>query len=1374
MIYKVKYNVTNYDTVESSNIVTFTFDLSIYDESNNKVDFVLGGGNRISVEKGNSNGVWLLEDNKIRVQSDNEFTQFGIVINYNSSEGAFDTTIRPYYRYVEGEILAPDCEVEIDTQNNQNAKPLNPEITDNSEVLTLGGEMGTLTYEGNGLFDNIKPCTLTFDVISNNETPWDLYTSGDDITLILQSENKTLNVFYLRPNVFNSDYSAGVQETQTEWEDALSHLQYKKFIYSGNTYKSFYSYFKDAFKLIDYRNIIKGVVIQKSVQDVLDITKCGVSTRNFIDEDENALSYEEVIDAICGYLDVQCYTYGNLGGLESGVYVYLVEKANKARNSEFVCIKFADDTTRTVTINTEFTHKVGNANPTVSIGEVYNQKSIIARTNTIDDVIPDVFTTSGWVQATDIIKEVYNADAQNNEDKTTMLAVVFNDKTTYVNGFATLQLDEYYKTIAHYVRYAEWKGTQDVANPQWKNAIEFFGQQGGYISLVKPTYFIGQGGMLILGLSYRMLSNSPYSKFVFPHSGVAQDQLMYDEGRQEWHVAKLKIGEYTYTEKWGWVNEAFLQQKRQLGIFDYVSNQMDGALQGWGATRGTWWKYRKDDNSDWMYCANETVWRNVNSSYQKKTGWSWLKQQNTHSQCLGLTSTSEYYYVDYERYNDYLIGEGFRLIHTAKQDESVFGATHTIDNNVSYTQNVTDAQEGFGIKLPTNFILQGQISFQLYACPLSGSTMIWCDTYSNGSRDYHIHGSGDSELSQGMPSTEMWYGSYAGVNSSFSPYSTLAHFFHGEAIDDVSLIYRTYNKQEDILGLKDVVADTVYKGEIENGRIVEDKDIELKVNTCNDTVTSYSFVLQEVGNGGYTYKREVADGMIQEERILKKVVNYNKKPRKIYNNTLQGDILPFGICDIPTLESDNAGFGVSSITYNLGAGTCNVTLNELTSDDGQITVDTDIQPHVNYAKGFTSYNRTPSSFKSAYKINVESSTVGGSSNDMSSNAKPTIPFERYFELGENSRGVELVNYEIADGKVKGTLKITLSGFDETSTYDPTKLNAQFSVDGVVLIIGGVGNLISFDVPFDNNEDYNKMSFDIVLSYDGQGETDEPTNPDSNTVVYFDWHGMTLNSRYTFKMDDFNGGYINLPCGIESYDFGVDLTTYNQWYFDVGVYATQPNGKGTHWYWVGGHRVSSNPEVIKIHINAQQPEPYKDEGYVPSAPSDGRITYRLVWNGGLGEDNFPEFGTYVSIYVRNKTLTPVVSRSWWVYLGDRYCNHSWQEDEVYDVWNEYWEYDFRQENDILYLTARPELSQEIYIVWGCDNTDNGVFNIKTNNNYQQQIKYLQAYTVIKKASFGGISDVIDSKGNHYNFRLVENTKLDDYSDAPRLGTVLYID
>lgn len=624
--------------------------------------------------------------------------------------------------------------------------------------------------------------------------------------------------------------------------------------------------------------------------------------------------------------------------------------------------------------------------------------------------------------------------------------------------------------------------------------------------------------------------------------------------------------------------------------------------------------------------------------------------------------------------------------------------------------------------------------------------------------------------------------------------------------------------------------DIEYQNTINDDNVVDGDEIDLKISTYSDKKPrDKQYVFKKIGNESYSavvnfYNGDSLDR--QELHLIQKYTTHYTNPMKIYEAEINRYLRPDQLVS-PTAIPDVI-FCVDTQEYDVKEGKNTVRLVQFSPNNGYT----------------------------------------------SSNAKPTV-FSRYFELGDNSRGVELVNYEISEGNVKGTLKITLSGFDETCIYDPRKIDATFSVSGVTLSISGSGNLISFEVPFAYNKDYDTMSMDMTLTYNGtvsQPETptefrgtriewrgltldastiveihegsvnysvkwgevgfvvtntsgtiltpnitgvtiegyicdfsqegnviyinvrsadeedtgdqnpdeptqpDEPTNPDSNTVVYFDWSGITLNSRYTFKMTDFNGGYINLPCGIESYDFGVDLTTYNQWYFDVGVYATQPNGKGTHWYWVGGHRVASNPEVIRMSISAHQPEPYKDEGYVPSAPSDGRITYRLVWDGGLGEENFPEFYKKIGIGMCNRTVTPVTGHTLWVNLGDSYCDRVYEED-VYEIWNECWEYKYRREGDILYITAKPELSQEIYIVWGCDNTDDGVFYIKSNKEYygvgkhQQQIKYLQAYTVIKKDTFLGISDVIDSKGNHYNFRLVENADLD--GDG-RLGTVLYID
>lgn len=228
----------------------------------------------------------------------------------------------------------------------------------------------------------------------------------------------------------------------------------------------------------------------------------------------------------------------------------------------------------------------------------------------------------------------------------------------------------------------------------------------------------------------------------------------------------------------------------------------------------------------------------------------------------------------------------FWLVRKNNVDERIFNTWYNLTNQVSYTDNLVNSDEGVLIKLP-DFVLYGTLHFGLFAPSELGNAINY---RTDKPSDY-----------------------------------TVARYCH---IKDFKLGYTNTKYYLDIFNQKEYEADVLYSNVVNEDYVTELDDITLKVNTYSETAGSYSYVLTKEDTEKYGFVTQLynkgADlNMKMETSIIEKYVNYYREPKFSYTNILKNkSINPYTIVFEPTIMKDMV---INSVTYNLSDNTAEIT-----------------------------------------------------------------------------------------------------------------------------------------------------------------------------------------------------------------------------------------------------------------------------------------------------------------------------------------------------------------------------------------------------------------------------------------------------------------
>ena len=123
---------------------------------------------------------------------------------------------------------------------------------------------------------------------------------------------------FIKPELYTQDYSSKLFELELECQSAMSTLEfilYKQIGEEGKVFVSLWTLLKNAITLSNakYNSIVFPHVYSETESDYLSesdidnvLKKMTLSEQNFFDEDDKAMTYKEVLEEICKFLNWTC------------------------------------------------------------------------------------------------------------------------------------------------------------------------------------------------------------------------------------------------------------------------------------------------------------------------------------------------------------------------------------------------------------------------------------------------------------------------------------------------------------------------------------------------------------------------------------------------------------------------------------------------------------------------------------------------------------------------------------------------------------------------------------------------------------------------------------------------------------------------------------------------------------------------------------------------------------------------------------------------------------------------------------------------------------------------------------------------------------
>ncbi len=729
-----------------------------------------------------------------------------------------------------------------------------------AEELLLSADAVSITYEADDMFKPLKQSGCTVNVLTGAVLT-ELYTGKlNDITLKVFKNDSLFWYGYLTPNIYTSEFSSEYDLLSLEFVDTIAQLENTKYSYisTKGTIRSFYEIITSILNSIDTDKIINLIYLHSSLSynssdDLLN--KLMIQERNFFDEEAEPQNSKEILEDIISYLGMTLIQFENK-------YLVLDYEGLKAGNYSFVVYDRTADTNIITTLPSDLRNLtdigIAEANASISLGNIYNKINLISNNNSINELIPELFDEDDLINQNADINKYYEKIIGSN----THLSAYFKSKENWrvvqktgllgdidIPEITIDNLDTVYYG-AFFQKTSNYKTVDgEPANVTWTDNLTMAGDKYVLIGVapVKPTWesflslnntemVIFKGGYFIINLDY-MFSQSPIASDLTTSTDATYYSGQYSAGFKDTRFAcRLRIGNYYWTgEKW----DLYSNYTNNIAYYNRVTYE------------GTY-------NYEYRY---------------------WY-----------LDGNNEKVFLTLEEYNKINLKDRFWLIRKNKAGEKIFCTTYSLTNQVSYKDNLIDADEGVLIPLPES-ILYGQIIFELCAPDSLG--------------------------------TAQCYRTDEAVNYSY------ARYCH---ISSLNFIYTNNKNYKDTFTQKQYDPDILYSNVIDDNIVTELEDLELRINTYTDKAGSYSYVITKDAAGAYSYVESLYNkrrllSLKPEENIINKYTEYYSTPKFIYSNTINNaDIKPYTMIHENTL---NKNMVVKSMTYNLSNDSVSVVTTEL-------------------------------------------------------------------------------------------------------------------------------------------------------------------------------------------------------------------------------------------------------------------------------------------------------------------------------------------------------------------------------------------------------------------------------------------------------------
>ena len=255
------------------------------------------------------------------------------------------------------------------------------------------------------IFKPYKGTHCTIEIITP-EYYFDLYSTypHDRKVEIKDENNEIIWVGYITPNIYNQGFSQPYELVSIECIDGISTLQYFDYIpVNGNGNESIVSLY-DILVNIFYRcECYADLIYPNSIFPVIDgnvdynsdiIQNIYLSEKNFFDEDNKPLKYNEVLEYICKYLNLTCIAHKDKLYLLD--YAALKNGYNEYKSIQNQTVLYLSDF---VDVG-EIEQYAGN-NHDISLDTIYNKVSVKDSLYNIDELFPDLYDASNLFSITE-------------------------------------------------------------------------------------------------------------------------------------------------------------------------------------------------------------------------------------------------------------------------------------------------------------------------------------------------------------------------------------------------------------------------------------------------------------------------------------------------------------------------------------------------------------------------------------------------------------------------------------------------------------------------------------------------------------------------------------------------------------------------------------------------------------------------------------------------------------------------------------------------------------------------------------------------------------------------------------------------------------
>lgn len=728
-------------------------------------------------------------------------------------------------------------------------------------------------WESDRLFKPLKMSNAVCGIITR-ELLLDLYTGeAQGVEFVLKnSDTNTLEWFgFVSPNLYSSDYIS-LDMLDIEAIDSIACLENIKYSYIGEKadFRPFSEIIGYLLNKADPQKRIRKLYVQNCNKLTSSATACAlkglyIHERNFFDEMNEPMTCKDVLSALVEYLGMTLIQWKDAYYMIDYEYI-----DNDYTDCTLFNLNNLTSSNASLPIKAANIADIGvsNSRGSISLDNVYNKVTVVANTNAIGDLCPELIDDDDLENQSSDPDNYY---AQTVDDKV-FLSAYFKSKEnwetpqplTVDSNFIYSYITEVNSSNVAAIREGSFfqktdsysADSPEPSSLDWGTYLtlckKMAGEQGfltsngkmyvPYLTLKKKNPLLLNSGFLIIDFSYKLSQSyiaddgfdSPCSDSVYVSNSNNKYSAGYSDTR---FYCRLKIGDYYYNgEEWRLYSE-------------YTSNL----------------SYYK-----------------VSIGIEEVHG---VRKYYTYD-ASNLSGTKRY--ITETEYEKICAKDRFLIVRKNKENDKVYDTWYNPTNQVSYKQNLSNASDGVLIKLP-NFCLYGEMELDL--CPPT------------------ILGGQPCYLTSGATSGYCYY----------------CH------IKDFNVKYTDRKYIYDVFGNKlDDTEDIVYSNVINDSYITEADDIELTVNSYAKQILSYSNVATK-NNGKFDYLKSVysriaRNSYLPEQILIDKLYRHHKTPKLIYKNSLNYKISPF---DRIKENSLNKTMLVNALGIDYANDSVDVTLIEL-------------------------------------------------------------------------------------------------------------------------------------------------------------------------------------------------------------------------------------------------------------------------------------------------------------------------------------------------------------------------------------------------------------------------------------------------------------